>query len=150
MKAVISKGLGLPAHDVWNLVKKSSTLSFVSKGLLRFGGAENFPVHWQQGVTLTSRLFLFGFIPGWKHTLFVEKVSDSDFELLTRESGGVVNTWGHIIRVVPKSGSTCTYSDEIEIKAGLFTPLIWLLANIFYRYRQRRWLKLISSCKLGA
>jgi len=35
------------------------------------------------------------------------------------------------------------YTDETAVKAGVLTPMIWLFAAIFYRYRQRRWRKLV-------
>jgi len=42
-------------------------------------------------------------------------------------------------------GATCSYTDEVEIEAGVFTPLVWLYANLLYRYRQLRWKVLISK-----
>jgi hypothetical protein len=43
--------------------------------------------------------------------------------------------------VRPLEAGTCRYSDEIEIDAGLLTPLVWLFARVFYGHRQRRWQK---------
>jgi len=39
------------------------------------------------------------------------------------------------------------YSDEIEIRAGLLTPVIWAFAHGFYRHRQRRWRVLLSRMR---
>jgi hypothetical protein len=40
------------------------------------------------------------------------------------------------IRTTPDGRNLC--SDEIEVTAGLLTPLIWAFAQWFYRHRQFR------------
>jgi hypothetical protein len=40
---------------------------------------------------------------------------------------------------------TTHYTDQVEIQAGLLTPLVWALASIFYRYRQFRWRRLVAA-----
>ncbi len=37
------------------------------------------------------------------------------------------------------------YTDEIEIKAGMLTPAIWIFARLFYRHRQKRWKMLLKQ-----
>jgi hypothetical protein len=39
------------------------------------------------------------------------------------------------------------YMDRIEIEAGVMTLPVWLFANVFYRYRQMKWRKLLRSLK---
>lgn len=39
----------------------------------------------------------------------------------------------------PLSETTCHYTDEVEIRAGRLTPLVWLFGHLFFRYRQMRW-----------
>jgi hypothetical protein len=60
-------------------------------------------------------------------------------EILTHESGGLISVWNHQMAVESKPDGQSVYSDVVEIRAGVFTPLVWLYANIFYRYRQMRW-----------
>jgi hypothetical protein len=36
-------------------------------------------------------------------------------------------------------------TDRIELHAGLLTPAVWLFAFMFYRYRHRRWRRLIAE-----
>lgn len=150
MRAKISSVLKSPADDVWRLVKKSSTLLYVTKGLLGFAGAADFPSEWREGTTENTRLLFFGFLPAWKHQLRFQKISDSELILYTNEGGGLVPTWNHHIRVEPLSEYTCRYTDDVEIKAGLITPLVCLYANIFYRYRQWRWRSLLNSVHSNA
>lgn len=128
-----------PADHVWALVKKSSTLLFVSRGLLSFIGAEHFPQQWREGDTESARLLFFGCIPAWRHSLTFERIDDDTRILSTSEGGGLIPVWDHVIRATPDGNQACTYLDEVEIKAGALTFVVWLYAQIFYRYRQLRW-----------
>ncbi len=150
MRAKISSVLNAPAEKVWLLVKKSSTLLYITKGFLGFAGAEHFPNEWREGTTERTRLLFFGFLPAWKHRLSFQKISDSERVLYTNEGGGLVPTWNHLISVEPLSAYTCRYTDDVEIKAGLLTPLVWLYAEILYHYRQWRWRSLLKSVHRNA
>lgn len=139
MRLTISSTFHAPADRVWFLVKKSSTLLFVTRGLLGFSGSEHFPAEWREGATETTRLLFFNFIPAWKHSLTVREVSDNNRVLYTNEGGGLVPVWNHHIQVTPGDNETCTYTDRVEIKAGMLRFLVWGYAYLFYRYRQARW-----------
>jgi len=145
MKATITSVLPASADQVWALVRQSRTLVFITRGLLRFGGVEQFPAEWQPGATVQTRLFFFGVLPAWRHSLTVEWVDFDKRVAVTQERGGLIKVWNHRISAQPVSTSACQYTDEIDIQAGLFTPCVWLFAQIFYRYRHwrwRQWLKL--------
>lgn len=140
MKVSINSTIKAPAEEAWALVKQSDTLLYVTRGLMGFKAIESgLPVRWQQGNTEHLRIMLFGFIPAWRHQISFIEISDKNMDMLTHESGGVVNKWNHLISVKRLDNSSCKYTDDVEIKAGLFTPLIWLYAHAFYRYRQLRW-----------
>lgn len=143
VRARMTSELPASADQVWSLVKRSNTLLYVTKGLLGFAGAARFPVEWHQGLTAETRLLFFGVTPAWKHRLMFEEVSDAKRELLTREGGGVVPIWNHLIRVEELNERQCRYTDSVEIKAGPLTLLVWLYAQVFYRYRQWRWRSLL-------
>ena len=81
----------------------------------------------------------FGLVPAWKHSITFQKIDDSKRVLFTKEGGGLVPVWNHLIQVTPEQNGTCRYTDDVDVKAGVLTLLVWLFANIFYRYRQLRW-----------
>jgi len=141
----ISTTFSAPADHVWALVKRNSTLLFVCGGLLGFAGAKLFPQQWCEGNKENTRLLFFGFIPAWQHTLYFQEVSDRNRVLRTEEGGGLISAWNHFIQVSPCEKQTCTYVDDVEIRAGVFTVLMWLYAHIFYRYRQLRWRVLLRN-----
>lgn len=134
----ISTKLELSAETAWRTVKKSSTLVFITKGLLGFS-QKNFLPEWKEGETVATRLFLFNFIPVWKHEIYFARIDDNQFEIYTNEKGGMVSVWNHLIKIDPVNEQVCLYTDKIEIEAGVLTPIVGFFARIFYRFRQRRW-----------
>ena len=146
MKVSVSSTLNCPTDKVWQLVTKSSTLLFVTKGFMGFRSLSGeFPSYWREGETERMRILLFGFIPAWKHEIHFKEVNTSKKQLLTNEVGGLISTWNHLMSVQPITSDTCQYDDIVEIQAGVFTVFVWLYANMFYRYRQYRWKKLVKT-----
>ena len=96
-----------------------------------------------EGSGFTIRMFFFHIIPApWKHRILIERVDDQVRELQSRESGGLIKRWDHLISVASASDGRTLYTDRIEIEAGIFTrPTVWF-AKILFAYRQRRWRKL--------
>lgn len=138
----ISTPLAMPAEAAWQLVQRASTLQHVLRGALALQPDNPFPVQWREGQSHTMRLWFFHVIPGWRHMLRFCRIDDARREILTSEAGGPVRTWNHLISVEPAGETACRYSDAIEVRAGLLTPLVALYARLIYRYRQRRWRKL--------
>ncbi len=65
-------------------------------------------------------------------------------ELRDDGRGTLASTWDHLI-VIQASGHGCSYTDRIEVKAGVLTLLVWSFAWVFYLHRQRRWRRLVAS-----
>lgn len=146
MRVLITSNIKVSADEAWKLVKRSSTLLYVTRGLMGFRPIDsNFPIEWQQGNTEKVRVMLFGIIPSWAHQISFKDISDIEMAILTHESGGVVKTWNHNISIQAVDKNSCIYTDDVEIKAGIFTLLIWLYAHVFYRYRQLRWRFLVKT-----
>lgn len=144
MRCFVQTQLPASAEAVWAKVKLPATLLYVARGLLGFSGAQHFPPEWHEGEVVQTRLWFFHMLPAWwKHTLVAAEVDGGRHVIRSREHSGFY-TWDHVIRVTPLAAGACRYSDEIEIHAGLLTVFIWLYANVFYRYRQMRWRRLVS------
>jgi hypothetical protein len=45
----------------------------------------------------------------------------------------------HLLKVEPLADDPRLYTDEIRIRAGAFTPMVWAIVHLFCRYRQARW-----------
>ena len=81
MTILVESYLPLPAGEAWQLVKRSQTLIFVTRGIIGFRSGD-FPVIWQQGQMISTRLYAFGLIPLWKHSLKFERIDLIDTRIL--------------------------------------------------------------------
>lgn len=146
MIITVQTTLDASPDTVWVAAKTSSAFRYVTRGFLGFSGANRFPAQWREGDTVHTRMWFFHVLPApWTHHLQAERVDDARREIQSRERGGFVTTWDHLIRVEAASDGHTWYTDQIDIKAGLFTPLVGLFAHIFYRYRQARWRRLART-----
>jgi ligand-binding SRPBCC domain-containing protein len=141
----LGTALAAPPERVWETVQKVDTLRYITRGLLGFRPLS--PVHdgLAEGDVIRIRLLFFHVLPAWKHEIRIVRVDEEARRIETAEHGGAVKTWNHRISVDPTGGGNTYYTDRIEVDAGLLTPLIWAYAQLFYRYRQRRWRKLART-----
>jgi len=147
MIATIQTYFKTSADTAWETLKKKDTFLFITDGFLGFSGNKKWPEKFYEGLVIDSRLFFFHIFPSWKHRLLVVKVDDVNKELYSNENGGPIKIWNHLIKIEPEADQSCKYTDQIEIEAGLLTPFVWGYAHVFYRYRQKRWRKLIQLLK---
>ena len=147
MIATIQTYFETSADRAWEVLKKKDTFLFITHGFLGFMGAKNWPEKFYEGLEINTRFVFFHILPAWKHKLYVVKLDDINKELYSNENGGPIKTWNHLIKIAPITDQRCKYSDEVEIKAGFLTPVVWAYAHVFYRYRQHRWKKLIQGFK---
>ena len=131
--------LEAPTDAVWSALRKTETLRYVARPLLCFEA--DLPRRWpaQGGVVRVERMLLLCVVPAWSHELRFVRLDDEEHEMLTSEGGRPIRVWKHRIRVEPLSERLCRYTDEVEVRAGVLTPLVWCFAQLFYRYRQMRW-----------
>jgi hypothetical protein len=138
----VTTRLPLTADRAWDTVKQTDTLRYVTRGLLGFRAEGAIPAQLAEGDTYRLRLLFFGVLPAWRHEIRIASLDDHGHELRTEERGGPVRGWRHRITVDREGWGSTRYTDEIEIAAGPLTPLVWVYAHLFYRYRQRRWRRL--------
>ena len=138
----VSTRLPVPPDLAWDTVKRTDTLRYVTRGLLGFRPEGEIPDRLAEGETYRMRLLFFGVLPAWRHEIQVIRLDDASQEIRTEEHGGPVRDWRHRITVDAEGWGATRYMDEIEIAAGPLTPLVWLYAQVFYRYRQWRWRRL--------
>jgi ligand-binding SRPBCC domain-containing protein len=138
----VSTRLPVPAELAWDTVKRTDTLRYVTRGLLGFRPEGVIPERLAEGETYRMRLLFFGVLPAWRHEIRVVRLDEAGHEIRTEEHGGPVRDWRHRITVDAEGWGSARYMDEIQIAAGPLTPLVWLYAQLFYRYRQMRWRRL--------
>lgn len=138
----VTTRLPVSADLAWEAVKRVDTLRYITRGLLGFRVEGDPPERVAEGETYRMRLLFFGVLPAWRHEIHVLRLDDAGREIRTDERGGPVRAWRHRITLDDEGWGSTRYVDEIEIAAGPLTPLVWAYAQVFYRYRQRRWRRL--------
>jgi ligand-binding SRPBCC domain-containing protein len=136
--------LDRPAEVVWDAVLRPATFQFVARPFVEFVPVEKsgFPDRWIAG-DYRVRMDLFGLIPMGKQRIGISlddsKAGEGEYRL--RDDGGsaLISKWDHRITVRALDETRTCYRDEVEIRAGLLTPCVWLFARMFFAHRQRRW-----------
>ena len=147
MVVQVATELSAPPARVWDAVKQPDTLRYITRGLLDFRPLGPIPDRLAEGDVVRLKLLFFGFLPGWAHEIRIVRVDEEARRIETAEGGGAVKKWNHVIAVDPADGDRTHYSDRIEIDAGPLTPLVAGYAQLFYRYRQRRWRRLAQTLR---
>ena len=151
MIATASTLLDCSPARVWQEVQTSKLLVYITRPLLVLQPITpaRFPDIWTDGKYLT-RMKLFGLIPFGKHWIVITHPMPDPtpgkqvYKILDDGYGDFISTWRHLITIRETEDRRTHYTDRIEIRAGVLTPVIWLYASLFYRYRQMRWRRLIA------
>jgi hypothetical protein len=133
------------AERVWRAMQHPASFSYVCRGLIGVPALAGRTEPMREGELGTGWLLLFHIIPLSHHTIHLVDVDAGARTLRSHENGGMLRTWNHTLHVEPLSERTCRYSDTVDIDAGVFTPVVAVASKWIYRYRQRRWHKLVRK-----
>lgn len=143
MKVDLSTKIDLPPETVWEELQTASLLMHIAWPLLRFVPVGTEPLEaFKPGGRYLVKLRLFGVLPcGAQWIVTSVHAAEEEWPKKLRDNGysAMIRTWDHWITVRPSADGSTDYRDEVEISAGLLTPIIWTFAQLFYRHRQRRW-----------
>jgi hypothetical protein len=128
---------------VWPAMLSPVTFLYVCKGLFGFPALSGRSEPLRPGERGTGWLFAFHLIPAYRHTIEIVAVDEAGKTVRTHEHGGILKAWNHTLHVEPVDERSCRYSDTVDIDAGVATTLVAAVAIGIYRYRQRRWHKLV-------
>ena len=146
MKLDISTVLPCTVEQALSQVMTTRLLQYVAYPLVSFKpvGAACFPDTWSAGTHWVS-MTLFGFIPLGRQAIVIS-MSPAERGFVLRDAGysSLIPVWDHLITIESIAGGVL-YRDQVEVRARVLTPLIWLFARTFYRHRQRRWRQLVAS-----
>lgn len=147
-KLTVSSEIQIDIDTAWRKVQTSALLNFVTQGKVKFkpsGG--QFPEIWKEGETVSTKMFVYGFVPfGGLHSLYFEKIDKASKTLQTKEWDDSAKVWNHKITLAKLTDTTIMYEDEIIINGGVLTGFITWWAKSFYKHRQNRW-KLVATQK---
>ena len=94
-RLTVTSEIPIDIDTAWSKVQTSALLNFVATGMVKFkpiGG--QFPDKWKEGETVSTKLFLYGFVPfGGLHLLYFEKIDKVNKNLQTREWDNAAKVW---------------------------------------------------------
>ena len=146
MRVKLTTTFPAPPERVWEEVQTSRLLEYLAAPLVRFRAEKpaQLPTTWEDE-SYQVQMFLFGWLPAGRQTINISRsVSNSARVLRDNGSGQLATVWDHTIRLTPGSSGGTEYTDIVEVRAGILTPIVWAFAQIFYRHRQRRWRALVA------
>lgn len=146
-KVYLESELAADLDDVWHAMLLPATFVYVCRGLFGVPALAGRTEPLQAGERGTGWLIAFHVFPAYRHTIEVCSVDEASHTVRTHEYGGVIHSWNHTLRVEPAGLGRCRYSDTIEIDAGRLTGIVTLVARGIFRYRHRRWRKLIREIR---
>ncbi len=133
------------ADRMWVALCHPASFNYVCRGLIGIPALVGRIEPMRPGEVGTAWLWLFHVVPFSHHTIEVIDVDQDARTVRTHEHGGFLRAWNHTLHVEPISASRCRYSDTVAIDAGAITPVVARAAVWIYRYRQRRWHKLVDK-----
>jgi len=130
---------------VWDAIQQPGTFRYVTRGVLGFPALRGREAAVEQGESVTGWLLLFHVLPLHRHTIRIVRLDPEDRTMETEEGGGVLHRWHHRLRAEPLPDGTTRYSDTVDIDAGRLTGVVATTSTWLYRYRQRRWQRLVRT-----
>ena len=129
------------ARDVWAVATDFDSLAKVMRKVIVFDRLPRGRI--EPGQEVAVRVSLFGMMPWQDYLMRVVEMSDAEMWFQSDEHGAGVKSWRHRCSVV-ETAEGCRLTDEVEIDAGLMTPLIAWWAGVVYRARHRPRLELLA------
>jgi hypothetical protein len=133
------------AECVWQAMKHPASFLYVTRGLVGFPALAGRTDPIRAGEAGRGWVLAFNLVPAYRHTIEVIDVDDQTRSIRTHEYGGTLRRWDHTLHVEPIGETRCRYRDTVVIDAGPITRLVCLVAIGIYRYRQRRWHRLVRK-----
>ena len=140
-KVSLTTELPIGAEVACALARTPEMLAYVLGPVLSLPRLDK-PGHIEPGTEISARLWWFGAIPAWRHTLRLVQLEPR--RIYTNEWGGPVRTWNHLLTFEPITESSCRYTDEIEFDSGVRGLVIGSFVQLMFRHRHRRWRRLAA------
>ncbi|QOV99437.1 hypothetical protein RCF27_03370 [Rhodococcus pyridinivorans] len=133
------------ADRAWEAMLSPVTFLYVVRGLFGMPALAGRATPLREGERGSGWLWVLHVLPAYRHTIEVVEVDPATRTVRTREHGGVLRQWNHTLHVEPAGEHRCRYSDVVDIDAGRLTPVAVAVAGVLFRYRQRRWHRLVRK-----
>lgn len=133
------------SEELFREVKKTESLFYIAKPLIKFVQLPEHPLPelWEEG-KYPVKMYILGFIPFGKQWIVIS-IDNNNLRMRDNGYSKLIKKWDHNIYLKGVGENKTLYTDTIDINAGILTIFIAMFANIFYRWRQKRWRRLINN-----
>jgi hypothetical protein len=133
------------SEDLFREIKKTNSLIYVAKPLVRFVQLPEHPLPelWEEGKYVV-KMYILSFIPFGKQWIVIS-IDNNKLNMTDNGYSKLIKKWDHTISLKNVGNNKTLYADTIDINAGGLTIFVVLFAHVFYRWRQKRWNKLIQN-----
>ncbi len=132
-----------PARQVWAVATDLDHLETVTAGLLAFRDLPSGAIY--QGQHLTVQVSLFGTLPYQPYEMTVIEFDQDTMMFRSNEVGAGVKSWRHSLDVIAQGEGHCRIEEQIEIDAGVMTPIFAAWARFMYRKRHAPRLRILAN-----
>jgi len=104
-----------------------------------------FPDEWVDGERYEAAIELLGLVPAGRQTIAPERLEvrkepgEAFYRFEDAGHGSLFQTWNHVMTVRETSDGRTAYTDDIEVAAGVLTPIAYLVTKLLVAHRHRRW-----------
>jgi ligand-binding SRPBCC domain-containing protein len=146
MRLRVSMELDCPPERAWAHTLRTALLNRLTAPLLVFEpiDPDPLPAVWADGDRYLVRLWALGVFPlGTRRietsvTTLDPTPGEQAYCLCDEGSSDLASRWEHRMIVEEVREHRTRYTDAVAIEAGVLTALLWLGAQVLYRYRQYR------------
>lgn len=148
MRTRITTMLDCSKERAWQEVQTTRLLEYITAPLVRFDPVQptRLPDIWDEG-SYQVRMKIFGWFSFGKHWVVISfpQCEAHLYQIRDNGYGDWILRWDHWITIQDAPDGRTQYTDQVDIEAGLLTPVVWLFSQVFYRHRQRRWRNLVMQ-----
>ena len=131
--------------EIWDKLQRLETLKYIAAPYATFEAYDKNILTWQEGISTEYHLKLFGLFSFGKHTIKIVQFDKNAGLIYTNEKNNAIPVWNHKIILQQIESETTLYTDEVELNAGWKTLFVYCWGVLFYRHRQKKWLRLLDS-----
>ena len=148
MRILLTTILDCSKERAWQEVQTTRLLEYIAAPLVVFEPHQpnRLPDIWKEG-RYQVKMKIFGWLSFGRHwvVISVPQTSEQVYQIRDNGYGDRISRWDHWITMEDAPDGKTRYTDQVDIEAGLLTPLVWLFSQVFYRHRQRRWRELVNQ-----
>ncbi|MAT42710.1 MAG: hypothetical protein CL609_10235 [Anaerolineaceae bacterium] len=148
MRTILTTFLDCSKERVWQEVQTVRLLAYIAAPMVIFEPLQptRFPEIWGEAC-YQVRMKIFGRFSFGRHWIVISKplAATGAFQLRDNGYGDRISKWDHWITIQDEPIGKTRLTNDVNIEAGLLTPIVWLFSQAFYRHRQRRWRILVTK-----